>query len=402
MGIQSDKPSLFLTPAQRRNRNSRWRNSRLGRKVQAVVDDLSRWWGLRFMPWLESIVLPFCQGVPMMEMVRHFTDRSLWQSARALSFSIVVAIPPLLIFLFTLIPFLPLEGLQEELLAQLSTIIPPSIYDTVAGTITDVMSHRHNSWLSIGFIVSVILATNGMNGMLQSFNSLDKEADNRPLVPRLLLCLGLVFLMFILIVVVLALMLGYKWAIGWLLGRNIIAPSKLTLVMFNFGRWVILIVITLLSLGILYYLAPAKKARMGFFSLGPMLSTLLLFAFTWLFQIYLNNFNRYNILYGSIGTLLIIMLWLNSICLVILVGYAVNLSVAKYKHEVALTPQQRRERRIREHNKQNGIRSKHPQRYHLRTEQEGYRQRHGSDIWFGAAGSVRYPRPGGTDGAQRS
>lgn len=308
---------------------------------------LLRFWSLRVIPTANRVVLPRCNGVPLLQILKHFSNRDVWLSAKALSYSFLMALPPMLIFFFTLIPYFPIEGIQAELLSQLEIILPVGVFDRVGSTINDVMGHKHSSLLSIGFIGSVILAANGIHGLLQSFNSVSHSIENRSFMRRYLLCLIMVIMLFVLVVAILSLLIGYKFIIQFLISNNYMAKTKLSLFAFSLGRWLLLVFLTLLTLSLVYYLAPVKKQRIDFLSMGSLLSTLLIFGLSWAFQIYISNFNNYNLLYGSIGTLLIIMLWVYANCVVILAGYAVNIAIADSLIEVdAPSPRKRRRRSV--------------------------------------------------------
>ncbi len=364
---------------------------RLGLRLLSWYDKANRLWGLRLLPWLKRIVLPGCAGVPVWDILKNFGNRDLWQSAKALSYSFLSAIPPLMVFLFSCIAYFPVDGIQDQLLYQLRDLLPAGIYDSVANTINDIMGHRHGSLLSIGFVSSIVLAANGMYGMMTSFNFMDHESSERPLWLRYAVALLLVLLFYFLIVVVITLLVGYQLLLKFLIARNFLAESTMSLVLFNFGRWVIVIFITLLVMSLLYWMAPSRKRRIGFFSVGSVLTTGLLFLLSYALRFYLNVFSNYNILYGSIGTLLMVMFFIYANCLAILVGYGINVAVADSRGEESYT--------LKISKRKNG--SKHRAPYHrppLRTDRDGYRQSHGSPIWFGPAGSVRHPGAGGTDG----
>lgn len=371
------------------------RTKSFGRRLLLWFTKASRFWGLRVVPALQHIVLPGCGGVPIWDILKNFTDRDLWQSAKALSYSMLIAIPPLLVFLFSCIAYFPLDGVQDQLLLQMQNILPPSIFDRMAATINDIIGHRHGTLLSIGFITSVVLAANGMYGMMQSFNFMDHESTERPVWLRYLISFVLVLLLYFLIVVVLALLVGYQVLVKWLISCNILADSASSRFLFSFVRWVFLAFVTLLVISVVYYIAPSRKRRLSFFSAGSVLSTLLFFGLSWGFQVYLRVFNNYNILYGSIGTLLVIMLYVYANCLVILVGYAINIAVANARGDEGYTL------KIAKHHR-NGIQYRKP--YHrpvLRTDRNGYRQANGGPVWFGPAGGVRYTGTSGTDGKNR-
>ena len=361
---------------------SRLRESRPGQRVLQLRDALLRLWSLRIVPLANRLVLPGCAGVPLVQILKHFSNRDLWQSAKAMSFSFLMALPPLLIFFFSLIPYLPIEGIQSELIAQLGLILPQGVFDRVANTINDVMGHKHSSLLSIGFITSIILAANGIHGLLQSFNSVSHSIEWRSFVHRYLLCLLLVIILYVLVVAILSLLIGYKFFIQLMISRNFMAETRLSLFAFSLGRWLLLAFLTLLTLSLLYYLAPVKKQRINFLSIGSVLSTLLIFGLSWAFQIYINNFNNYNILYGSIGTLLILMLWIYANCTVILSGYAINIAIADSREVGYKQP--------RSHRREKQRRLKERPRYALSTEDCRHRQPLGSALFHSPSGVGKY------------
>ena len=150
--------------------------------------------------------------------------------------------------------------------------------------------------------------------MMMSFNFIDHESVERPLWVRYVISLVHGAAALLLIMVMLTLLIGYQLLQKWLIMQNILADSTASLLLFSVGRWVILVFITLLIISIIYYIAPSRKRTIGFFSAGSVLATVLFFAAGWAFQAYLRVFNNYNILYGSIGTLLMVMLWVFAIC----------------------------------------------------------------------------------------
>ena len=282
---------------------------------------------------VHTVSLPGNKGVPLYDVTRYLLrgifNGDLWRASKGLAFSFLTALPPLLIFIFTLIAFLPVDGLQNELLYELQLIIPEKIYSPVANTINDVMGHKHTSLLSIGFITSVILASNAINGMMLYFN--DRHAERRTFIKQYPLCLMLVFLLYIMIVLVLCLLIGYKSILIWLFRYGILTRGSFTHIVISIGRWVILVGMALLTLSVIYYIIPMKKQRVGFFSSGAVFATAMFIVLSWGFKVYLSNFNRYNLLYGSIGTLLIIMLWLLLNCFVIMLGYELNTAILNGK-----------------------------------------------------------------------
>lgn len=273
--------------------------------------------------------LPGNRNVPFYDVVsylmRGIGDGQLWRASKGLAFSFLMAMPPLLIFVFSLIAFLPVAGFQDELLFQLSDLIPDRLFEPIAKTVNDVMGHKHTSLLSLGFIFSIILAANAVHGMMMYFS--DRSHEVRPFFIRYLICIGIVFVLYFAVIVMLALLLGYKTALIWLFQQGILIPGSLTHISIAVGRWIIIIAVGLFTLTFIYYLIPLKKSRVGFFSPGAVFALGLFLVLSWGFRIYLVHFDKYNLLYGSIGTLLLVMLWLLLNCMVLMMGYELNVAI---------------------------------------------------------------------------
>ena len=280
---------------------------------------------------LHNVSLPGHKGVPIYHVLSYFFtssfNASLTQRAKGLAYSFIAAVPPLLIFIFSLVAFLPLAGVQRELLTGLDGIVPDKFYDVVSETINDVMSHKHTTLLSLGFIGSIILAANGINGFILSLNFANKSLEKRPFFRRFFLCIALAFVLYLILVLVLIFLVGHKHVMWYCLVHNIIPFSTFGAIVFHTGRWLLLTMATLTAISIVYYWAPVKKQRIGFFSPGAVLATGMFFVLTWGFSLYIDNFSRYNLLYGSIGTLLLLMIWIYFSCIVLLVGYELNISI---------------------------------------------------------------------------
>lgn len=299
-----------------------------------------RLWRRKVMYWrpvrstlyfLQHISLPGNRGVPIYDVLRFFLvgifNGDLNQRAKGLAYSFLTAIPPLLIFFFTLVAYLPVDGLQDELLMELGGILPEGMMRPISSTVNDIMGHRHGTLLSVGFVSSVMLAASGLMGVISSLNFANRSVEKRPYVQRYLLSVMLVFVLYVLVVLVSGLLIGHKWLLQLLFSQGWLTDTKWNTLLFNVGRWVLLTAATLTAVSLVYYYAPVKRQRVGFFSAGSVLATGMFFVLSWALGLYLGNFSRYNLLYGSIGTLLMLMFWVRFNCIVLLVGYELNISI---------------------------------------------------------------------------
>lgn len=287
-----------------------------------------------FLHIIRKLILPGFQGVPLFDVltffIRGLLKGSIINRAKALSFSFIMALFPMMLFMFTLLPYFPIQGIQEELYTNLQEILPTNIYSSVIRTVNEVFNHKHNTLLSIGFLATVIVSVNGMDSIIQAFNQSSNTLENRSFLRRKLICFYLVFVLYILIVVVLSIMLGYKKLMFYLIDTSVLTKNFWYYAL-NVGRWIISIAMTVGIISSIYYIAPVKKQRLGFFSAGSTLATILFFLATSGFNFYISNFSRYNALYGSIGTLIIFLLWVYLCACILLIGYELNISIANSK-----------------------------------------------------------------------
>ena len=281
--------------------------------------------------FLQHFSLPGTRGVPLYDVLRFFLagifNGDLNLRAKGLAYSFLTALPPLLIFFFTLVAYFPVDGVQTELLTELGTIIPEKIMGPLSNTVNDVMGHRHSTLLSIGFAGSVLLAANGLMGVISSLNFANRSVEKRPYVQRYLLSVMLVFIIYVVVVLTIALLMAHKLLLQLIFVQGWLPATTMSTLLFNVGRWLLITLAILTAVSIIYYWAPVKKQRVGFFSVGSMLATVMFLVLSWGLGLYINNFNNYNLVYGSIGTLLLLMFWVRFNCIVLLVGYELNISV---------------------------------------------------------------------------
>lgn len=279
---------------------------------------------------IRQITLPGFQGVPIFDVLYFFIQNLLKESianrAKAMAFSFFLALFPLLLFLFSLLPYFPIQGIINELYLALDEMLPPDVYVKVVDTMDEILTHKHNVLLSVGFLGTIVVSVNGVDAIMTAFNQSLNIIETRPLIKRKLLCLYLVLLLFVLVAVVLTIMMGYKHLMAYLLSQDLIAKNFWYYV-FSIGRWLLMVVIALGVISAIYYVAPVKKQRLSFFSAGSTLSTALFFLVTGGFKLYIENFSKYNALYGSIGTLIIVMLWIQLSSMILLIGYELNISI---------------------------------------------------------------------------
>ncbi len=246
--------------------------------------------------------------------------------ASAISFNFFIALFPSIIFIFTLIPFIPIPNFQVELIALLKELLPSNTFEVVENTIVDISTNRRVSLLSFGFIAALIFSTNGISAMIAAFNASANAFENRSWISMRAIAVVMVLVMFVLTSVATSFIVFGRAIITFLVENNIIHNVS-SQILFTSGRWLVILIVALLSISFLYYYAPAKQSRYHFFSPGAIMATLLIILTSLVFSYYINHFGRYNKLYGSIGTLIALLIWLNINSFVLLIGFELNISI---------------------------------------------------------------------------
>ncbi|MFN4144328.1 MAG: YihY/virulence factor BrkB family protein [Runella sp.] len=253
------------------------------------------------------------------------------QRATAVAYNFTLAVFPAILFLFTLIPYFPIEGMQHQIMSFMHDAMPESLYDFAAATIYDIISRRQGGILSFGFILALITATNGMGALMTAFNMADHASENRGFLKTKGIALMLtVILSFVLFLAVVVIIVG-GFLVNWL-QQTILLGSTFTIFLLNMLRYVVMFAAFTLAVAIIYRFAPKIKHGWRFFNLGAVLASILIILATYGFSYYLSNFASYNKLYGSIGTLIALMIWFYLVALLLIFGFELNLSIWRAKY----------------------------------------------------------------------
>ena len=279
---------------------------------------------------MRRVTLPGFEKMPIYDVVEFFfrgiRKSSMLSRANSLSFTITIAIFPTILFLFTLIPYIPINGLQESIMATLADLLPIQLFEFLEGTITEIISKHNGGWLSLGFFMAFYFSNSGMLGIMKAFNRSAHAMETRSWFKMQLVSIGLQVIIVSLFIIAAGLLILTPVLINYVSSHNIITDS-LSITLIQFGKWVVLTLLIFLTLSFLYYYAPAGRRVFRFISPGSTMATLLALIFIILFNLYINNFAQYNKLYGSIGTIIILMLYININAIALLIGFELNASI---------------------------------------------------------------------------
>jgi len=276
------------------------------------------------------IKLPFFDGEPLYDVATFFwrgiVDGAISTRASAIAFNFILAIFPAIIFVFTLIPYIPIANFQQQLLILLQSILPQNAFVAIQGTIEDIVTQPRGGLLSFGFLAAFIFATNGIVSVITAFNGTIHAIETRSWINQRFVALILAIILTVLTTLSVALITASQVIMNFLV-KNGILHIGLKYYLLLSGKWLIICALFFFGYAFLFYLAPARKTKFRFISAGGTLATILTILTTIGFSYYINNFGKYNTLYGSIGTLVVVMLSFYFNALILLIGFELNVSI---------------------------------------------------------------------------
>ena len=282
--------------------------------------------------WGQNIYLPGLSGISLHQLLKSFVRQvrrtSIAERAAAISFNIFMAIPPVLIFVFTLIPYLPIsKQFIRALFSLIRDIVPGKQNNTaIIQFLYDFLHRPRNGLLSFGLFLALFFSSNAFMGILRSFDKNYEGFYKRKAFRKRQIALKLTLIVFVLVICCLLLLIAQGAVLKWI-G---IESSPLRTVIKNV-RWLIIILLVFYSISFIYRHGPALRKRWPFITVGSILATTLTIIATFLVSFWANHFSNYNKLYGSIGAIFILMSLIYVNALVILLGFELNVTITALK-----------------------------------------------------------------------
>ncbi len=292
------------------------------RKFQQLKDSLSS--------WADTIIFPGTHQSTLYEVsiffFRGLQKGAIGTRASSIAYNFFMALFPVIIFIFTLIPYIPIRDFPIELYLLIQSVLPDNAFLTVENTITDIITRPRGGLLSFGFLAAMIFSTNGITALMSAFDATNHTYIKRNWLNQRFISIILFFILSFLLTIAIGLITGGQWILNFLV-KNDILKTNFTFYLLSVGKWIVIIALFFSAFSFLYYLAPAKRSRWKFISAGSVFATFLSILFAIGFSFYINHFGKYNKLYGSIGTFLVIMVWLYLNSYILLLGFELNASI---------------------------------------------------------------------------
>lgn len=294
-------------------------------KISLFVNKKAKWAISR----AKQISLPGFESIPIYDVVvffiRGIQRGALTTRASSIAFHFALASLPLIIYLFTLIPHIPINNFQEGFMSMVESMLPSNVFQLLESTLRDMFIKRRALQL-LGILIALYFATNAINVLIVAFNNTYHAIETRSWMERRTIAAFLVIIMFVLMVTAISLIIFSRSAINLLENKEIIQKG-LTLYIFRIGKWIVIIALIYSALSFLYWLGPSRKMKWKFYSAGSSLASVLVILTSLIFSFIINNFGQFNKFYGSIGTLMVILLWLYLNSIALLIGFELNASI---------------------------------------------------------------------------
>ena len=285
---------------------------------------------------LQKIQLPWLHGLSLYDLIEIYFigvfEGAISYRAAAIAWSFFMALFPFMLFILNLIPYIPIEGFQEDFLGFVQQSVPPTTYDAIAVIIDDILHNSNSGLISAGFFMAILLMTNGVNAILGGFES-SHHIDilsKRKFFRQYFVSLGLSILLSMVLIVTVAAIVVFEVFIQKTKIQDVLSDN---IPLIEMGRYIFLILMILITTSLLFKFGIKRDAKRSFISIGSVFTTILIIISSYFFGIWVVKFSKYNELYGSIGTLLVVMfyLWIN--CIVLLLGFDLNASINHIKRE---------------------------------------------------------------------
>lgn len=260
---------------------------------------------------------------------------ALTSRAGGISYSFFMALFPFMLFMLTLIPYIPIDGFQENFMKLISDLLPPDTFNAVESVLLDIANNKYGGLLSFGFLVSIFLMTNGVNAVFGAFEYSVHVKEIRNVIKQYLISLGTSLTISLMLIITVVATIFFEFGLDYLHSNHWLPKEMLWL---SNLRYLLFMFLIFCTVSMLYYFGTKEGRQTRFFSAGSVLTTILSLLTFYGFGIYVIKFSQYNELYGSIGTLLVLMLfiWLNAI--ILLLGFELNASITRLRSERGVKP----------------------------------------------------------------
>lgn len=287
--------------------------------------------------WSKRILLPGFEKIPLYDVVLFFIKQTqqigLNERAASIAFNFLMAVPPLLIFLFTLLSYIPgSKNLYTEILVLLNTVIPDVTTFNMIKKVMDDFFAGGTGTLSFGLLLAIYFSSNATLTIMRTFRKsmLHIEVEDRNFLQIRWSAIRLTAIIILLLLATILIMITQTVILKWITLQLHIQDNWVDF-LFNLAHFIITFLLIFFAIGLIYRFAPHVQKKWKIRSPGAILATILIISFTYLFSYWVNNIASYNKVYGSLGSILILMFLVFVNSLVLLIGFELNVSINSLK-----------------------------------------------------------------------
>ena len=280
----------------------------------------------------KRIKLPGFEGLSLFDLIKSYTvgiiEGTFSSRASGIAFSFFMALFPFMLFILNLVPYIRIKNFQEEFRFFINELMPAQTADFIDPIILDIAANPRGSLLSFTLLLAIFLTTNGVNAIFSGFEYSFHVRQKRSILQQYVAAFGVsLFLTVVLFISIIAIIFGQYFIIT----LNEQGLNLNDVIWINVIRYILIMVLMYVVIATLYYFGTKEGKKSRFFSIGAVITTFFFMITTFLFTLYINNFSNYNELYGSIGAMLILMLyiWINSNLL--LLGFELNATIYRLR-----------------------------------------------------------------------
>jgi len=280
----------------------------------------------------KGISLPWLNGFSLYDLLELYiigiAQGAISYRAASVAWSFFMALFPFALFILNLIPYIPIQNFQQDFLQFVEESVPPNTYDAIANIINDILNNSHSGLLSWGIVLAVLLMANGLNAILGGFENSKHVIMKRGFFRQYFVSVGMSLLLSFILIITIASIVVFEVFIQKTKIQDVLSDRIPLIIM---GRYAFVILMILIGVSILFKFGTKRDKNRSFISIGSVFTTILVIISSYFFGIWVVKFSKYNELYGSIGTLLIMMfyIWIN--CMILLLGFELNGTINKLK-----------------------------------------------------------------------
>ena len=256
---------------------------------------------------------------------REVQDDNCTGQAAQLAFYLIFAAFPFLLFLATLLGYIPIPNLMDRIMEYLGTLLPGEAVNLVRDNVRQLITDQKGGLLSFGIATALWTSSSAFVAIMDNLNRAYDVQEGRPFWKVRGIAILLTVGISLFIALSMALLIFGPQLGGWIASQ--IGLGTIFQIAWNILRWPVIVLLLILAMALVYYFAPDVEQQWKWITPGAVFAIVVIIAASLGFSFYVNNFGSYNKTYGSIGTIIVLLTWLYIVGFVILVGGEINAEI---------------------------------------------------------------------------